>query len=81
MSQGMHDHATEVRGRFTRRRFLAATSAAVGAGLAIPTIVPASALGADGKVAPTGRIGVGMIELGRQSIAHNLPVFARAADA
>lgn len=63
--------------RVSRRNFLAAT----GAGLAVPTILPASALGADGATAPSNRIGVGMIGLGRQAIAHNLPVFARAADA
>ncbi|MBC8875591.1 MAG: Gfo/Idh/MocA family oxidoreductase [Planctomycetes bacterium] len=80
MPRRTHDHAAED-GRFTRRRFLAATGACVGAGLAVPAVLPASALGADGKVAPSNRIGVGMIGLGRQAIAHNLPVFARAADA
>lgn len=64
----------------SRRRFLAATGAAA-AGLAIPTIIPASALGADGSVAPSNRIGVGMIGLGRQAISHNWSVFMRAADA
>ena len=68
-------------GQMSRRRFLAASGAALGAGLAIPTIVPASALGADGNVAPSNRIGVGMIGLGRQALAHNLPVFMRAGDA
>ena len=52
-----------------------------GAGLAAPTLIPASAWGADGTVAPSNRIGVGMIGLGRQAIAHNLPVFDRADDA
>lgn len=67
--------------RWSRRRFLAASGVAVSTVLAVPAIVPASALGADGTVAPSNRIGVGMIGLGRQAIAHNLPVFARAADA
>ena len=67
--------------RLSRRRFLAASGLAVGAGVTAPTIIPASARGADGAVAPSNRIGVGMIGLGRQAIAHNLPVFARAADA
>ena len=65
----------------SRRRFLATTGAALGAGLVAPSIIPASALGTDGKVAPSNRIGVGMIGLGRQSLAHNLPVFMRAPDA
>ncbi len=65
----------------SRRRFLATTGAALGAGLVAPSIIPASALGADGNVAPSNRIGVGMIGLGRQSLAHNLPVFMRAPDA
>jgi len=81
MSRRMNDRAAEGRGQFSRRRFLAATVAAVGGGWAIPAVVPASALGAAGKVAPSNRIGVAMIGLGRQAIAHNLPVFARAADA
>lgn len=70
-----------VDGRVSRRRFLAAAGAALGAGLSLPVVIPASALGADGKVAPSNRIGVGMIGLGRQSLAHNLPVFMRASDA
>ena len=81
MSQQKHIPMAQSGGRLSRRRFLAASGAAVGAGLAVPTIIPASALGADGTVAPSNRIGVGMIGLGRQAIAHNLPVFARAADA
>lgn len=61
----------------SRRRFLAAA----GAALAVPAVVPASALGAGGSVAPSNRVGIGMIGLGRQSLAHNLPVFMRAPDA
>jgi len=81
MSGRIHDRVTDARTRVSRRRFLAATGAALGAGLAVPAVIPAASLGAEGKVAPSERIGVGMIGLGRQSIAHNLPVFARAADA
>ncbi len=43
--------------KLTRRRFLAGTAAAVAA----PYIVPASALGRDGTVAPSERINVGCI--------------------
>ncbi|MBI2925941.1 MAG: Gfo/Idh/MocA family oxidoreductase [Verrucomicrobia bacterium] len=44
----------------TRRRFLAAT----GTALAAPTIIPASALGAEGKPAPSERIVVGIVGWG-----------------
>ena len=44
-----------------RRSFLKKASAAV----ALPWLVPASALGLDGKVAPSGRIVVAGIGLGR----------------
>jgi predicted dehydrogenase len=77
----MNDRAAEGRGQSSRRRFLAAAGAAVAGGWATAAVVPASVLGAAGKVAPSNRIGVAMIGLGRQAIAHNLPVFARAADA
>lgn len=81
MFQRDRNHAKKRSTRLSRRRFLAASGAALSTALAIPTIIPASARGADGTVAPSNRIGVGMIGLGRQAIAHNLPVFARAADA
>jgi len=64
----------------TRRGFLkraAAAAAVVGVG---PAIVPSSVLGADGQVAPSNRIGVGMIALGRQAMARNLTVFLRWPD-
>src|SRR5437667_12805269 len=41
----------------TRRRFLAAT----GMALAAPTIIPASALGREGKAAPSERITMGVV--------------------
>ena len=75
------DRAAATRGSCSRRRLLAAAGAAVAGGWAIPAIVPASALGAAERAAPSNRIGVAMIGLGRQSIAHNLQVFARAPDA
>ena len=64
-----------------RRSFLKTTGAALGAGFGIPTLVPASAIGAEGTVAPSNRIGVGMIGLGRQCLAYNLKPFVTAADA
>ena len=64
----------------TRRRFLerlVATGAAAAVG---PAIVPSPVLGLDGQVAPSNRVTVGMIGLGRQSLARNLPVFVRWPD-
>jgi predicted dehydrogenase len=46
----------------SRRRFLAATTMA----LAAPTIVPASALGADGSTAPSERVTLGVVGWGMQ---------------
>lgn len=54
---------TEDRSRLTHRACLKATAAAGGAVLA-PTIVPASALGRDGAVAPSERIVLGAIGIG-----------------
>ena len=48
MSSTIHDRAAAGRAQISRRRFLAATGAALGTSLAVPTIIPASALGADG---------------------------------
>jgi hypothetical protein len=47
----------------TRRQYLK-TTAAAGAALAVPTIIPASALGRGGAVAPSGRITLGGIGIG-----------------
>lgn len=44
----------------SRRRFLKVTAAA-GAALAFPTIIPASALGRDGSTAPSNRITLGVL--------------------
>jgi predicted dehydrogenase len=50
----------------SRRSFLASAASA----LALPTIIPASALGRDGAVAPSNRIGVGVIGLGDRGNYH-----------
>ncbi len=65
---------------FNRRSFLKGAVAA-GAALAAPRVVPASARGADGTVAPSNRITIGMIGVGRQVVAYNLPFFLDAPDA
>lgn len=49
----------------TRRNFLQ-KSAVAGAALAFPTIIPASALGADGTTAPSNRIVMGALGVGAQ---------------
>jgi len=54
------------RTRITRRHFLATTAAA----LAAPTIIPASARGAEGKPAPSERIVIGIVGWGMQG-PHN----------
>ena len=48
--------------KISRRRFIATTAAAVAA----PTIIPASALGADGRPAPSERITMGVVGWGMQ---------------
>ena len=62
----------------TRRGFLVNTALAAGGAMALPMLVPGSALGADGKVAPSERIGIGFIGLGRQAIHANMSVFLRS---
>ena len=55
----------------TRREFLKRSAGAIGA-LAAPSIVPASALGRDGAVAPSERITMGFIGIGGQGGGHLL---------
>jgi predicted dehydrogenase len=50
---------------WTRRAFMKGAAGA-GAALAFPTIIPASALGADGRPSPSNRITVGCIGVGGQ---------------
>jgi len=64
----------------TRRGFLARTAAGASAAVALPTIVPSSVFAADGTVAPGNRIGVGMIGVGRQTVAYNLKSFLNSPD-
>lgn len=60
----MSDNSIPASGaRATRRQFLKGSLAAAAA-LGFPTIIPASALGADGAVAPSNRITMGCIGLG-----------------
>lgn len=50
----------------TRRQFLRRTATASAAAVAFPYIVPAQALGANGTVAPSERLTLGFIGLGKQ---------------
>lgn len=52
--------------QFSRRNFLATAASA----LALPYFIPARALGRDGAVAPSNRIGVGVIGLGDRGNYH-----------
>jgi len=61
-----------------RRGFLGrAALAAVGAAAA-PHVVPSSVLGLEGPAPANDRIGVGMIGVGRQAVAYNLPAFLKS---
>ena len=53
--------------RATRRRFLTASAA-----LAAPTIIAASAIGADGKTAASERITIGMIGTGKMCSGYHM---------
>lgn len=64
------------KGRMTRRHFLAATGTAA---VAFPTIIPASALGAEGRPAPSNRITLGVVGWGMQGPG-NTANFMREAD-
>lgn len=64
--------------RITRRSFLHTNLSAALAASAFPTIVAASALGRDGKVAPSNRIGVGLIGCGPQGRGDMSGVLAQA---
>jgi myo-inositol 2-dehydrogenase / D-chiro-inositol 1-dehydrogenase len=64
---------------WTRRGFLK-TVGATGAAYAAPMVIPGSALGTDGKPAPSRRINVGMIGVGRQARAYNVRQFLEMPD-
>ncbi|WCJ59594.1 Gfo/Idh/MocA family oxidoreductase [Fontisphaera persica] len=56
----------------SRRLFLRRVALAGGA-LAFPDVIPAAALGADAQVAPSNRVAMGFIGMGRQALYANLP--------
>jgi predicted dehydrogenase len=64
--------------RISRRHFIKG-SAAAGAAIMAPTIIPASALGADGKTAPSNKIVMGCIGVGSMGTG-NMRSFIRHED-
>lgn len=66
----MPTSSTMQSGRSISRRTFIRTTAAVAGTLAAPAIVPATARGADGHVAPSNRIAVGLIGLGLMGQGH-----------
>ena len=63
----MRQHTT-----LTRRQFLRRSAAAIGAAVAAPAIIPASALGRNGLLAPSERLTMGFIGVGGQGGGHLL---------
>jgi myo-inositol 2-dehydrogenase / D-chiro-inositol 1-dehydrogenase len=68
------------RSRYDRRRFLAGLGTAVTGSVALPTILPGTALGLDRLAAASERVTVGMIGTGRQTFLVNLPQFLAMPD-
>jgi predicted dehydrogenase len=62
-----------------RRRFLKATLSAAGAAVSLPTIIPSSALGLDGAVAPSERVVVAGIGIGGRG-TYDLGCFLQQSD-
>ncbi|MFO1007710.1 MAG: Gfo/Idh/MocA family oxidoreductase [Planctomycetaceae bacterium] len=63
----------------SRRRFIQTTLSVAGAAIAAPTIIPASALGKDGAVAPSERVVVGGIGIGNRG-TYDLGCFLEQKD-
>ncbi|MBA60898.1 MAG: dehydrogenase [Planctomycetaceae bacterium] len=65
---------TQTRQQSSRRRFLQTAATAAGSAIALPTIIPASALGRDGAVAPSERIVIGTVGSGGRG-TYDLGIF------
>ena len=65
--------------QWNRRQFLKGALAAAGGCLALPTLIPSSALGRDGAVAPSERIVLGAIGIGGRG-SYVLGCFLHEAD-
>ena len=70
----------DVKSRLSRRQFLKRASVTVGAAVGAPWLVPSSALGADGMVAPGNRITLACIGVGGMGTG-NLQSFLNCPDA
>lgn len=68
-----------LKNKVSRRRFLIG-SAGTAAAAVFPTIIPSSALGVDGTVAPSNRIALGFIGLGTEGRLKNLKRFMSLPD-
>ena len=66
--------------RLTRRKFLHNTAIAFGSASVAPWFVPGEVLGKNGKVAPSNRVTIGMIGMGRQAIYANTNPFLHSKD-
>ena len=64
---------------FSRRRFIQTSLSVAGAAFAAPTIIPSSALGRDGFVAPSERVVVGGIGIGNRG-TYDLGCFLEQKD-
>ena len=74
----LHNKKNKRANRLTRRQFLKGSVAVAGSiALAGPVIVPASVLGAN---APSNRITIGMVGMGRQAFYSNLKPFLNSSD-
>ena len=56
--------------KISRRKFIAKMTGAAAAGVFVPTLIPSSALGKAGTVAPSNRINIAFIGHGCQSGGH-----------
>jgi len=77
MQEHLKRRSTEQIEKITRRQFLKSSAFAAGAFITAPTILPGRTFGAE---APSNRITIGMIGMGRQAYYSNLKSFLAASD-
>ena len=66
--------------RLSRRAFLRQSAGFSAAGLAVPYVIPSGVLASEGRAAPSERIGIGMIGMGRQAHYSNVKAFLASPD-
>ena len=76
----MTDRTARWAGGVSRRRFLGMMAGTAGAVAGAPYVVPSSALGKAGGAAPSERITIGMIGMGRQAAHSNVRAFLSYPD-